>query len=263
MRIPLVIIEDDIKVREGLEQMLNFSDELNVLETFGDAESFMEKVHELKPEVALMDIGLPGISGIECVEIMKQKMPEIQFLMCTNFDDDQKVFDALQAGANGYVLKNSEIQTIIQSISEVHRGGSPMSRSIARKVIESFHSTPIKEQKYDLSKRESEILKLLSKGYRYKEIAAQLQTTMDSVTSLIRFATQQRVLIDLGNGFLMDRRAFGDVCRDLTSLFDEKSEQTVSEIRDHLQITRKYAIPLLEYCDAVGITVRDVDTAGA
>lgn len=92
-----------------------------------------------------------------------------------------------------------------------------------------------------------------------KEIAAQLQTTMDSVTSLIRFATQQRVLIDLGNGFLMDRRAFADVCQDLTSLFDEKSEQTVSEIRDHLEITRKYAIPLLEYCDAVGITVRDVD----
>jgi DNA-binding NarL/FixJ family response regulator len=186
MRISLVIIEDDIKVLEGLEQMLNFSDELNVLETFGDAESFMEKVHELKPDVALMDIGLPGMSGIECVEAVKKQLPEIQFLMCTNFDDDQKVFDALQAGANGYVLKNGEIQSIIQSISEVHRGGSPMSRSIARKVIESFHSTPIKEQRYDLSKRESEILKLLSKGYRYKEIAAQLFISTETVRTHVR-----------------------------------------------------------------------------
>lgn len=186
MRISLVIIEDDLKVREGLEQMLNFSDELNVLETFSDAESFIEKADKLKPDVALMDIGLPGMSGIECVELLKQKLPEIQFLMCTNFDDDQKVFDALQAGANGYVLKNAEIQTIIQSISEVYRGGSPMSRSIARKVIESFHSTPIKEQKYDLSKRESEILKLLSKGFRYKEIAAQLFISTETVRTHIR-----------------------------------------------------------------------------
>lgn len=186
MRISLVIIEDDLKVLEGLEQMLNFSDELNVLETFNDAESFMEKVQDLKPDVALMDIGLPGINGIDCVEIVKKQLPEIQFLMCTNFDDDQKVFDALRAGANGYVLKNAEIQEIIQAISEVHRGGSPMSRSIARKVIESFHSIPIKEQKFDLSKREGEILKLLSKGYRYKEIAAQLFISTETVRTHIR-----------------------------------------------------------------------------
>lgn len=186
MRISLAIVEDDIKVLEGLVQMLNFSDELNVLESFNDAESFLEKVDELKPDVVLMDIGLPGMSGIECVELVKQKQPEIQILMCTNFDDDQKVFDALRAGANGYVLKNVEIQNIIQSISEVYRGGSPMSRSIARKVIESFHSSSLKDQKYDLSKRESEILKLLSKGYRYKEIAAQLFISTETVRTHIR-----------------------------------------------------------------------------
>lgn len=186
MRISLAIVEDDLKVLEGLEQMLNYSDELNVLETFNDAESFLEKVDELKPDVVLMDIGLPGMSGIQCVEEVKQKLPGIQFLMCTNFDDDQQVFDALRAGANGYVLKNVEIQTIIQSISEVHRGGSPMSRSIARKVIESFHSSSLKDQKYDLSKRESEILKLLSKGYRYKEIAAELFISTETVRTHIR-----------------------------------------------------------------------------
>lgn len=92
-----------------------------------------------------------------------------------------------------------------------------------------------------------------------KEIAAELQTTIESVSSLIRFATQQRVLIDFGDGFLMDRAAFADVCQDLESLFDSQPERTVSEVRDHLKITRKYAIPLLEYCDTAGITVRDGD----
>ncbi len=106
--------------------------------------------------------------------------------MCTNFDDDQKVFDALRAGANGYVLKNADVQTIIQSISEVSRGGSPMSRSIARKVIESFHSQSLKEIKYNLSSRESEILNLLSKGYRYKEIGAKLFISTETVRTHIR-----------------------------------------------------------------------------
>jgi DNA-binding NarL/FixJ family response regulator len=186
MKITLVIVEDDIEVLKGLRRMLNLSEELVILDTFGDAESFVAAVDELKPEVVLMDIGLPKMNGIECVEIVKQKFPEMQFLMCTNFDDDQKVFDALRAGANGYVLKNAEVQTIIQAISEVYRGGSPMSRSIARKVIESFHSENLKEIKYNLSQRESEILNLLSKGYRYKEIAAKLYISTETVRTHIR-----------------------------------------------------------------------------
>jgi len=186
MSIEIVIVEDDLEVLKGLKQMLNFSEELLVMDSFTSAESFLENVDELKPAVVLMDIGLPKMNGIECVEIVKQKHPNIQFLMCTNFDDDQNVFDALRAGANGYVLKNAEIQTIIQSISEVSRGGSPMSRSIARKVIESFHSQDLKDIKYDLSKRESEILNLLSKGYRYKEIAAKLFISTETVRTHIR-----------------------------------------------------------------------------
>lgn len=186
MSIEIVIVEDDLEVLKGLKQMLNLSEELLVMDSFTSAESFLENVDELKPAVVLMDIGLPKMNGIECVEIVKQKHPNIQFLMCTNFDDDQNVFDALRAGANGYVLKNAEIQTIIQSISEVSRGGSPMSRSIARKVIESFHSQDLKDIKYDLSKRESEILNLLSKGYRYKEIAAKLFISTETVRTHIR-----------------------------------------------------------------------------
>jgi len=186
MSISLVIVEDDPEVLNGLMRLLKLSEELFVLDSFTNAEDFLDNYEDLQPEVVLMDIGLPKMNGIECVEIVKQKHPGIQVLMCTNFDDDQKVFDALRAGANGYVLKNAEVQTIIQSISEVHRGGSPMSRSIARKVIESFHSQGLKEIKYNLSKRESEILNLLSKGYRYKEIGAKLFISTETVRTHIR-----------------------------------------------------------------------------
>ena len=98
MSISLVIVEDDLEVLKGIKQMLNLSEELRVLDSFTSAESFMESIDELKPDVVLMDIGLPKMNGIECVEIVKQKYPDIQFLMCTNFDDDEKVFEALRAG---------------------------------------------------------------------------------------------------------------------------------------------------------------------
>jgi len=186
MSISLVIVEDDQEVLKGLLQLLNFSEELEVIDSFSNAEEFLENIDELSLDVVLMDIGLPKMNGIECVEMVKQKKPEVQFLMYTNFEDDQKVFDALRAGANGYVLKNANIQSIIQSISEVYRGGSPMSRSIARKVIESFHSTGLKDIKYNLSKRESEILQLLAKGFRYKEIADKLFISTETVRTHIR-----------------------------------------------------------------------------
>ncbi len=186
MKISLVIVEDDPEVLKGLRKVLNVSEELDVIATFDHAESFIEAVDDLQVDMVLMDIGLPKMNGIRCVETVKSKHPELQFLMCTNFDDDQKVFDALRAGANGYVLKNAEVHTIVQAIKEVVNGGSPMSRSIARKVIESFHSTGLKEIKYNLSKRESEILEFLSKGFRYKEIAAKLFISTETVRTHIR-----------------------------------------------------------------------------
>jgi len=186
MSISLIIVEDDLEILKGIKQVFQLSEEFVVIATFNNAEDFINNVDELMPDVVLMDIGLPRMSGIECVEKLKPKYPQIQFLMCTNFDDDEKVFEALSAGANGYVLKNAEIQSIIEAVSEVYRGGSPMSRSIARKVIESFHSHQLKEIKYNLSKRESEILDWLSKGRRYKEIAELLFISTETVRTHIR-----------------------------------------------------------------------------
>jgi len=184
--INVVIVEDDLEILRAFTQILHVSKDLNVVDTFTNSEDFLNNLDKIDTDVVLMDIGLPKMSGIECVEIVKQNKPEIQFLMFTNFDEDQKVFDALRAGANGYVLKNAEIQTVIQAIIEVHTGGSPMSRIIARKVIESFYSPQLKEEKYNLSKRESEILKLLSKGFRYKEIAEKLFISTETVRTHIR-----------------------------------------------------------------------------
>lgn len=186
MGISVVIVEDDIEVLNGLKSILSFSDEVKVLAAFTSAEDFMNRVNELLPDVVLMDIGLPTMNGIECVKQLHPKYPHMQFLMCTNFDDDQKVFEALRAGANGYVLKNADIQSIIQLINEIHRGGSPMSRSIARKVIQSFHKPALKETANKLSKRETEILDYLAKGYRYKEIAAKLYLSTETVRTHIR-----------------------------------------------------------------------------
>jgi len=113
--IDVIIVEDDLEILKAFTQIFHISEDLNVIDTFTNSEDFLSSIDDITVDVVLMDIGLPRMSGIECVEIVKQKKPEIQFLMFTNFDEDQKVFDALRAGANGYVLKNAEIQTVIQS----------------------------------------------------------------------------------------------------------------------------------------------------
>lgn len=186
MKIRIAIIEDDPVLLEGISKLLSFSDEVEILESFPSAEAFISGVKELQPEVVVMDIGLPKLSGIACVEMLKPQFPAMQFLMWTTFEDDEKIFDALKAGANGYLMKSSTSQQIIDAIKDIHKGGSPMSSSIARKVIASFHSPKVNQAQYNLSKRESEVLDLLAKGYRYKEIAEKLFISMETVRTHIR-----------------------------------------------------------------------------
>jgi DNA-binding NarL/FixJ family response regulator len=184
--IRIAIIEDDEDVRTGMADMLAASPGMEVLQAYGRAEDFLREAAKLSPDVALMDIGLPGLSGIDCLKQLKPILPQLQVLMWTAFEDDEKIFDALRAGANGYVLKNIPLPQLVQAITDIHAGGSPMSSSIARKVIQTFHSSTVRREDFNLSKRESEILDLLAKGYRYKEIADQLFINIETVRKHIR-----------------------------------------------------------------------------
>lgn len=181
--IRIAIVEDDKELLKGISRTLTLSNEVDVIATFTNAEDFIKEVETLNADITLMDIGLPKQSGIDCMKQLKPQFPKMQFLMWTTFEDDEKIFDALKAGASGYILKTATAQQLIQAISELHKGGSPMSSSIARRVIASFHAPQIKQSEYNLTNRESEILELLAKGYRYKEIAAKLFVSLETVRS--------------------------------------------------------------------------------
>jgi DNA-binding NarL/FixJ family response regulator len=181
--IRIAIVEDDKELLKGISKTLSSSREVELLATFSNAEDFLAQTERLKPEITLMDIGLPKLSGIECMRQLKPLFPKMQFLMWTTFEDDEKIFDALKAGASGYILKSATTEQMLQAIRELHQGGSPMSSTIARKVIASFHAPEIKSSEYNLTNRENEILEFLAKGYRYKEIASTLFLSLETVRS--------------------------------------------------------------------------------
>jgi DNA-binding NarL/FixJ family response regulator len=182
MNITLAIVEDLDEVRDGLKNFISLSQDFKVLDTFRTAEEAAYDLPKLKPDIVIMDINLPGMNGIECIRQVKDKIPGTQFMMFTVYENDEKVFEALKAGASGYLLKNTGLVQLIESLKELYNGGSPMSANIARKLVTLFR----KEQKEAanlemLSSRENEILQLLSKGLLYKEIAEQLSISVSTV----------------------------------------------------------------------------------
>ena len=181
MPIKVSIVEDLMEVREGLAELVRSDKELMMMENFDNAESAMEKLPALEPDVVVMDINLPGISGIECIKIIKEKCPRIQFMMFTVYETDDKVLQALQAGATGYLLKRTEPKRILESIKELNQGGSPMSSTIARKLLNIFLSEKVKTKKEILTGRENEVLQLLADGLLYKEIADRLRISHGTV----------------------------------------------------------------------------------
>ena len=179
MSVSLSIVEDLDEVREGLKNFIALNPEFRILDTYKTAEEAALGIPLDKPDLVVMDIGLPGMSGIECIKELKNKVPNTQFMMFTVYENDEKVFEALKAGASGYLLKNASLLQIIESLKELHMGGSPMSPNIARKVVSVFRD---QEQNLELlSKREKEILHLLSSGLLYKEIADKLSIATSTV----------------------------------------------------------------------------------
>jgi DNA-binding NarL/FixJ family response regulator len=182
MSITLAIVEDLAEVREGLKQFLSLNPEFIVLDTFETAEEALYDLPRLNPDIVIMDINLPGMSGIQCIREVKKKTPRTQFMMFTVYENDEKVVEALKAGASGYLLKNTGLLQIVESLKELHNGGSPMSSNIARKLVTIFREEHTDaEPTVGLSKRENEILQLLSKGLLYKEIAEKLSISVGTV----------------------------------------------------------------------------------
>lgn len=174
-KIQICIVEDRKDIRESLMLLVNSSDNCTVIQAFEDGETAVQKIPELMPDIVLMDIDLPGINGIQCIRQLKSICPGVQFMICSVYDEDEKIFDALSAGANSYILKRSSIDVLITAIEDLHAGGSPMSSDIARKVVLHFQKAiSPKIDHYNLTKREVEILEHLSKGNTYQHVAGLL-----------------------------------------------------------------------------------------
>ena len=182
MSISLAIVEDLDEVRDGLKNFIALSQDFKILDTFKTAEEALFDIPRLKPDIVIMDINLPGMNGIECIRKVKDKSPGTQFMMFTVYENDEKVFEALKAGASGYLLKNTGLVQLIESLKELYNGGSPMSANIARKLVTVFRGKETNNEALAvLSNRENEILQLLSKGLLYKEIAEQLHISTSTV----------------------------------------------------------------------------------
>lgn len=185
--ISVCIVDDNKDLRCALEEIISMSDGYKCLGTLGSFEDAIIKLPIIKPDVVLMDINLGGEeNGIDCVKELKPRMSSTNFMMCTVYEDDEKIFEALSAGASGYILKKTAPSKMLEAIHELYEGGAPMSSLIARKVVAAFQgkSTPVSNDQHEmdaLSNREKEILELLSKGLMYKEIAAQLFISQETV----------------------------------------------------------------------------------
>jgi DNA-binding NarL/FixJ family response regulator len=187
MNIRVAIVEDNDSIRESLALILDGSPGLRCHGAWRTAEAALENLPRKPADVVLMDINLPGQSGIECVRQLKAMLPKLQIIMLTIEDDSQKVFESLKAGASGYLIKNLPPMQILAAVEEVHRGGSPMSSQIARMLVQQFQQAGRgHDQIAHLTPREEEVLGLAVKGYRSKEIADALSLSTQTVQTHFR-----------------------------------------------------------------------------
>jgi len=181
--ISIAIVEDNHDIRTAMELLINGSDGYACVGTFNNAETAVEQIPHLLPNVVLMDFNLPGgMNGIECIARLKAEYQDMQFMMLTVYEDDDKIFNALEAGASGYILKKTSPGELLEAIRDLHEGGSPMSSQIARRVVAFFQKQAKPNPALEaLTTREKEILDQLSKGFLYKEIASNLFISIETV----------------------------------------------------------------------------------
>jgi DNA-binding NarL/FixJ family response regulator len=187
MAIAVSIVEDDAQARKILAGWISRASGFRLAGDWGDAESALDAVRDKQPDVVLMDINLPGMSGVEAVKQLKPALPNTQFMMLTVYEDADHIYNALAAGATGYLLKQTSRAELLGAVEDVHHGGSPMTSNIARKVVQSFKqiSVPVPPGE-ELSPREQEVLELLARGYLYKEIAERLNISVPTVNTYVR-----------------------------------------------------------------------------
>ncbi|MGX5820058.1 response regulator [Chitinophaga lutea] len=185
--IRIVLYEDNTKLRENLTLLIDGAPDYSVCGAYKNCDHILQQTAELLPDVILMDIDMPGTNGIEGLRIVRAHHPDLPILMLTVFDDNQHVFEAIKAGADGYLLKKTPPEKLLEHIREAFEGGAPMTSSIARQVLQLFARQPSgKNDRYNLSEREKEVLQLLVNGYSYKMIAADIFISIDTVRSHIK-----------------------------------------------------------------------------
>ena len=183
MAITVAIVEDEKHYNNALKKIIDYDVDLECVGQFYSGKEALENLQELSPNVILMDIKLPDMSGIQVISEIIDSLTESNFMMCTSFEDDNHIYDALKVGATGYLIKGESMDKIISSIKDVHVGGAPMSFGVAKRVLKYFREekTDFNNHLNDLSKSEHEILELLSQGLLYKEIADKKEITIDTV----------------------------------------------------------------------------------
>ncbi len=197
MAIHVIVVEDDSRLRSGLVEIINSDPECACVGAFGSGEDALEKAPALKPQVAVMDINLPGMDGIACVSQLSERLPALQIVMLTVYQDTNNLFRALAAGAHGYLVKPARARDLLAAIRDIHRGGAPMTSALARKVVDAFRSqaplprpavnaaAPAFSESGELAPREKEVLDLLAQGFSYKEIADKLNVGFATVHTYV------------------------------------------------------------------------------
>lgn len=201
--IRLVIYDDSIQRRESLKALLSLTEGMKCVADFADCSNVEKNMEDFHPDVVLMDIEMPNVDGISGVSLIKKKHPDIRIVMQTVFEDDEKIFASLQAGAEGYILKKASAEKITQSIEEVYQGGAYMTPSVALRVMSYFNKPLLQNEEYKLTPKEKEVLKFLSDGHSYKMVADKLGISYFTVNAHVKKIYEKLHVHSLGEAVSM------------------------------------------------------------